>query len=136
MDKLLWLRYRTVISLLATMGWMVFIFYLSTPSAALIVKKFSFLKQVFGDSVQYPAHFFLYFVLFQLAKGVFIHQEQGNKMRQVGLITTLIFTCFYGVMDEFYQSTVPFRSFQLRDILVDCLAAFSGFIIELKAQKG
>lgn len=120
---------------MATLTWGIFIISLSSQSSPFCLDQLSFVKKYLGDLLQYPGHFFLYLVFFILCQGVFVYRNNYRVKDKRALILTLIVTCLFALFDELYQIHVPNRAFQLRDLLVDSLAAIVGFVYCLNWQE-
>ena len=85
-----------------------------------------------GFAVRKLAHFLCYLVLGLLVL---------NALKQCGvhgykrIILSAVICILYAVSDEIHQLYVPGRGGQIRDVLIDCSGAASGFILERIARK-
>lgn len=71
------------------------------------------------ESIQINAHFFLYFLL-----SLTFYKATNN------ILLSIVLSFFYSITDEFHQTFVPGRSFQILDIFVDTIgASLAGLIL-------
>ncbi len=145
-----------IISWLAVVLWMAFIFYLSHQPAAVSNEMSKGVTEVIIETVEKTvpnhaamsidvdqwnrivrknAHFFAYFVL-----GLFvIHAMKVSWQRKNGwqnLALALGFCILYAILDEVHQLFVPGRGGQVKDVLIDAAGAAFGVILYLLMQKG
>jgi len=129
-----------------TFVWMIFIFCMSAKNATqsselsgnviekaapVINKNFHQLdekgKKDFIESLQDVvrtfAHFFEFTLLGGLGFGAF---RFTLNCRKKGVIWSVVMGCIYALTDEIHQIFVPGRTFQLKDILVDCSGILLG----------
>ena len=98
----------------ATLGWMVFIFYLSSLSQQEASKTLeSGAVSWLGDIRSYVAHVVLYGVLAALIQGSLWGWNLGYQLRWA--VLAAVVAALYGVSDEFHQSFVAGRSSTLVD---------------------
>ena len=141
----MWKRFRRIISIMLAVIWMVMIFVMSGASAdasneqsGVVVE---LVKKIFNVSSEQPelldnmttivrkcAHFFEYFVLGILLLNVIRRfwpttcKKKWAKYWYLAVIGASI----YAVTDEVHQAFVPGRSCELRDIIIDTVAACVG----------
>ena len=135
------------------MAWMIFIFCMSAKDATksgkmsgglirriapLINHKFHLLDEVaqttfvesLQDVVRTLAHFFEFTLLGVLS---FFSFRFTLNCRKKGVIYGVLMGWLYALSDEIHQIFVPGRTFQLKDILVDCggilLGASAAFLL-------
>jgi VanZ family protein len=124
--------------IVAVLAWMLLIFYMSSQVATkssgishLFVEPIRTYTPGISESlrtvlVRKSAHIFLYFVLGILTINM-IKEYVTDKKRQI--IYSILFCCFYALSDEFHQLFVKGRSSELRDVLIDSVAAAIGVFI-------
>ena len=129
------------VSILLVVGWMVGIFVMSSfPAKTSDVQSgviVEVVKNVFNVSNERPeviddlttivrksAHSFEYFVLGILILNL-IRQFWPGKWSKYWYLA-IIFAMLYAITDELHQILVPGRSCELRDILIDTIAASVG----------
>lgn len=80
-------------------------------------------------------HFFIFFVFCVLTHRAVKHQNRFPLLARHHLLSSVLLTVAYGVIDEAHQIFVPIRTPSLRDLLADGLGAslYVG-VIWLKAQ--
>lgn len=117
-----------ILFLMAMLSWMGFILYLSSQPSSFYEDHLAFWPERFRELMEYPAHFSLYFLLFQLSKGLLFSLGDPPGERKA-LLAAILLTGSFGMVDELYQSTVPTRSCDPKDFLVDGLAALSGALL-------
>jgi len=83
----------------------------------------------FADKV---AHVFLYLVLGFISLRTFL---RGRIFLFSYFIFSLAYCIFVGALDEFYQSFVPQRVTDVRDLLADTIGAAVGALIYIKFPK-
>jgi len=102
--------------------WMIFIFYISSlsspPSPGEGIK---FFNEVF--------HFSEYLILSFLFLRMFNEYDIKN-----GFLLAIIFSILYGLTDEIHQLFVPYRAFEIKDLIIDGLGA-SVILISLFFKK-
>ncbi len=81
------------------------------------------------------AHTLLFGMLYYLGYRAFKHQHYSRLVSEFSLLVTLLFVMAYGASDEYHQSFTPGRSEELKDFLVDFLAAVAVLFIVLIAEK-
>lgn len=108
-----------------------FVFWLSSQTGADLES--SGLPRLLGRYTDEAAHALLYFVLCALLTRAFIawHDSKSGGQRVVSRVTALgllaiVAASAYGAADELYQSTVPGRTPDIRDLLVDAAGATAG----------
>ncbi|MBI2875866.1 MAG: VanZ family protein [Candidatus Tectomicrobia bacterium] len=116
-----------IIFLVATLAWMGFILYLSSQPSSFYEEVAPWMRR-FHHLMEYPAHFFLYSLLFQFSRGL-LFSLSGPQGRRKALGGAVLLTSGFGIIDELYQSTVPTRHCDPRDFLVDSLAALTGVLL-------
>ena len=71
-------------------------------------------------------HFFLFFVLTYLAVGLGIKEKRGLRGNTRFWINFALFALLPSVVLETAQHLIPYRSFDLKDLLFNALGVFSG----------
>ena len=105
----------------ATLGWMGFIFYLSSLSQAHASQPLeSPVISWLGVLRSYAAHIVLYGILASLAQASLWAWEPDYRFRWV--LAAAIFAAVYGISDEYHQSLVG-RSGSIADAAVNTLGA-------------
>ena len=102
--------------------WMIFIFYISSLSH----------PPTPGPGVSYFgefSHFIEYFILSFL----FLRMFNGYNLKN-GLLLAILFSILYGLTDEIHQLFVPYRTFEIKDLIIDSLGA-SVILIKLLFKK-
>ena len=79
---------------------------------------------VFDEVFRTIAHFLLYILGYCL----FFRALNFQKTKK-NFLLPLFLTCLYALSDEFHQTFVPTRTFQLMDLAVDFSGAFIGKVI-------
>jgi len=85
----------------------------------------------------------LHFVCFTIATGVFYFifdvEEDARRIwlwRNVGLITTGILCFFFGgIMSEVIQSLLPYKTFQMGDVIANLLGSSLGLFVSYNLEK-
>lgn len=129
---------KKLFKILLLVLWMALIFFMSSQVAttssglsSIFVEPIrpyvpGFTEGILTTLVRKSAHIFLYFVL-----GVFVinflKDYLHQKARLIGYSILFVFT--YAVTDEIHQIFVPGRSSELRDVIIDTLAASLGVAI-------
>jgi VanZ family protein len=124
--------------LLILTAWMLLIFFMSSQVASTS----SGLSHIFVEPihsytphtkegpvtflVRKSAHMFLYLLLGLLMINI-VKEYVTDKKRQI--IYSVLFCCFYALSDEFHQLFVKGRSSELRDVLIDSVAAAIGVFV-------
>lgn len=99
--------------------WCGLIFYLSS------IPKLRAAENPFWDEIiRSTLHFLIYTILFFL----FFRAINAFK-RKREYIWPVILSILYSVSDEYHQSLVPTRTFQLRDLAVDTAGVFLGSLV-------
>lgn len=91
--------------------WCIAIFALSAIPRVPVVK--------FPFRVDKLAHLVLYFILCSLVWRAFFYQSRIIILRNRALLFAFLFSCFYGISDEFHQLFVAGRSADVYDALAD-----------------
>lgn len=65
------------------------------------------------------AHAFIYFVLSWLTRRAFYNQDGLPLLKNSAFLGAFIFSCVYGILDEFHQRSVPGRTADFYDFLAD-----------------
>ena len=102
--------------------WMIFIFYISSLSH----------PPTPGPGVSYFGeftHFTEYFILSILLLRMF----NGYKFKN-GLLLSILISILYGLTDEIHQLFVPYRAFEIKDLIIDSLGA-SVILIKLLFKR-
>jgi len=76
--------------------------------------------------VRKSAHMFLYFILGIMVYSLSREFKLSDRNRT---FYSLLFVFLYAISDEFHQKFVPGRSSELRDVLIDTLAGFTGILL-------
>ena len=107
------------LSLLLALGWMAYIFYLSSQHTLDIPSLFEYQDKVM--------HFTAYGVLGIFLLGATLLQPGGYTTAQVALATVI--ASLYGISDEFHQSFVPGRDPDVLDWLADTSGALLAALV-------
>ena len=102
--------------------WMIFIFYISSLSH----------PPTPGPGVSYFGeftHFTEYFILSLLLLRMFNVYKFKN-----GLLLSILISILYGLTDEIHQLVVPYRAFEIKDLIIDSLGA-SVILIKLLFKR-
>ena len=96
-------------------GWMIFIFYLSSVSRFPVQ-----FQDPFSTYISYGAHVFLYMSLtFLFLRAAHVSGMPLKKVLIIGFLIAII----YGATDEVHQYFVPYRQMDIKDWLVDGASA-------------
>ena len=126
---------KPILSWIALLLWMAFIFYLSSQPAVQsdhlskgITEKIVEVQgretqniNILNVSIRNNAHFFLYLVLGVLVLNAF------RRVRYKGIVLAFLACVLYAVSDELHQIFVPGRGAEIRDVLTDSAGAAIGF---------
>ena len=127
----------TILSWIALLLWMSFIFYLSSQPAVQsdhlskgITEKIVEAQgkdtqniNILNVSIRNNAHFFLYLILGMLVLNAF------KRVGYRGVAIALLACILYAVSDELHQIFVPGRGAEIRDVLTDSAGAAIGFFL-------
>ena len=80
-------------------------------------------------------HAVIYFLLCWLARRAFYHQSVFPLMKNSAFLGGFIFSCAYGVLDEFHQKFVPGRTADVYDFLADAGGALLYVAIAWMLQR-
>jgi VanZ family protein len=75
------------------------------------------------SSIKLPAgtgkivHAGIYFVLCWLVRRAFYQQEAFPPLKRSSFLAAFIFSCVYGILDEFHQDFLPGRSSSIYDLI-------------------
>ena len=137
---------RVIISWTLLIGWMLFIFCMSTQPAEvstkqsdLVIKLFSaigidlntHLGSLASFIVRKAAHFTEYFILYYFAILVCKNYVDIKRAR----IYSLFIVLGYAITDEIHQYFIPGRSMAIRDVIIDFSGGVFGFIINWVIYK-
>lgn len=120
-------RFLTRHRWLPTILWIGLIFFLSTRELSFFGPRIEN-KESLVKILQYPVHFFLYFVLYLLSLNSFLSGKKGTQWSGA-LAVALSFTLLVGLCDELLQSLIPSRTFAVRDLVTDALGALVGMAL-------
>ena len=115
-------RVRRIMVTGAVVGWMAFIFYLSSLSQ----DQASDIAGWFGDIKGNVAHFLLYGVLAALIQASMWSWNFGYQLRW--LVVAALIASLYGVSDEVHQTFVAGRSATFSDVMVNTIGATSSAV--------
>ncbi len=102
--------------------WMAVIFILSSiPGSTLAQIEFPYAHLI--------AHTLLYAALYYLCYRATEYQRYSKFVSDFGLWISLLFVVVYGAGDEYHQSFVPGRTEQLKDLMIDIIAALVTMIV-------
>ncbi len=62
-------------------------------------------------------HAGVYFILCWLVRRAFYRQEAFPQLKQSSFLGAFVFSCVYGILDEFHQDFLPGRSSNVYDLL-------------------
>lgn len=81
------------------------------------------------------AHSLLFGMLYFLAYRAFKYQSYSRFLSEFSLLISLLLVMLYGASDEYHQSFTPGRSEELKDFLIDTVAAVVVLIIVMIFEK-
>jgi VanZ family protein len=106
---------------LPTILWIGLIFFLSSRELSFFGPRIEN-RESLVRILQYPVHFFLYFVLCLLSFNSFLSGKKGTQWSRA-LAVALSLTLLVGLCDELLQSVIPSRTFAVRDLFTDAVGA-------------
>lgn len=121
-----------IIKIIFLIIWCILIFYFSNQSGNISQSKSDIFVDLFSkifndlsyDSlknlsflIRKLAHIFLYFILYLLSYNVFKNKKYS-----------FLFCLIFAITDEVHQYFIPGRSCEIRDILIDTIGAFLGYL--------
>lgn len=123
------MRIRNIVKFIPGFIWWAITFWLFTlPGSA--IPKFDLFHELQGDKLVHAFLFIVLSLLF-LYPLLLLIQHKKNKLL-VTIIVVLIF-CLYGTAIEFIQRDyIENRSFDLGDIVADCIGCFIAFVYAYK----
>ncbi len=77
-------------------------------------------------------HFIIYFITAMVSN---IYLSNFFKFKKLSIITSVLFSSFYGILMEALQHFIPYRSFSVDDIAANCLGAIIFGIIVLPKRR-
>jgi len=81
-------------------------------------------------------HIFLFMILVILWSKAYSHKKNTNSGGRKIFFEIMIVGCFYGIAMEFVQKYfIPFRSFDVGDIIADAIGCVVGYLISIKKIK-
>lgn len=93
-----------------------FIFMLSEKGGDIYIPPLPFIDKIL--------HIFLYLIL-----GMLYSRAHNYQWGKATLIWTVLFTLFYGILDEIHQSFVPGRVSSIFDVFADGVGGSLGFYV-------
>lgn len=107
----------------------------------LIAVEIFFFSSISGDALA-PAPsissipIIYHFSVFFLLNFFILTSLNGNKKIKIRyLITALIFSIIYSILDEMHQLFVPFRNADLGDVLIDNIGILSSNLVYLYSKR-
>ena len=83
-------------------------------------------EESFEITIRNVAHFFLYFVL----GGLIFNALYWHKFERIAVIGfSVIGSMLYALTDEWHQTFVPGRGFEVKDLLIDTLGSIMGVLL-------
>ena len=81
-------------------------------------------------------HIFLFMILVILWSKAYSHKKNTDRDGRKIFLEIMIVGCFYGIAMEFVQKYfIPFRSFDVGDIIADAIGCVVGYLISIKKIK-
>jgi len=81
-------------------------------------------------------HIFLFMILVILWSKAYSHKKNTDRDGRKIFLEIMIVGCFYGIAMEFVQKYfIPFRSFDVGDIIADAIGCVVGYLISIKKFK-
>ena len=78
-------------------------------------------------------HIFLFMILVILWSKLYSHKKNTQSASHKIFFKIMVVGCFYGIAMEFVQKYfIPFRSFDLGDIIADGVGCLAGFFYSIK----
>ena len=78
-------------------------------------------------------HIFLFMILVILWSKLYSHKKNTQSASRKIFFKIMVVGCFYGIAMEFVQKYfIPFRSFDLGDIIADGVGCLAGFFYSIK----
>ena len=78
-------------------------------------------------------HIFLFMILVILWSKAYSHKKNTDRDGRKIFFEIMIVGCFYGSAMEFVQKYyIPFRSFDVGDIIADAIGCVAGYLISIK----
>lgn len=107
--------------ILPVLIWMIFIFYISSLSSppGPPTGKIPYFSEMF--------HFIEFFILSFLSSRMFKNYNVKNYF-----VFAIVFSILYAFTDEIHQLFVPFRAFEVKDLIIDSLG--SVFVLVFKKR--
>lgn len=99
--------------------WCGLIFYLSS------IPQLRAAENPFWDEI---IRSFLHSVIYGILFVLFFRALKVSRKKK-DYLWPLVLSAFYSISDEFHQSLVPIRTFQLRDLMVDIIGALFGILL-------
>ena len=113
-----WLENNKKISIIFLVIITIEIFFVSSLPGTLGI------SQSFSVAKAYHIIVFFLFALF-----LFTTIKGKNKLKAWQIVTVLIISIIYSILDEFHQSFVPGRDPALRDVMIDSFGIFLSILI-------
>jgi VanZ family protein len=81
-------------------------------------------------------HIFLFMILVILWSKAYSHKKNTHSDGRKIFLEIMIVGCFYGIAMEFVQKYfIPFRSFDVGDIIADAIGCVVGYLFSIKKFK-
>ncbi len=80
-------------------------------------------------------HAIIYFVLCWLSRRAFYHQDFFSPLRRSAYLGAFVFSVVYGFLDEYHQTHVPGRTWELYDLMADAGGALLYVAIAWMLQR-
>ena len=81
------------------------------------------------------AHSLLFGMLYYLVYRAFKYQSYSRFLSEFSLLVSLLLVMLYGASDEYHQSFTPGRSEELKDFMIDVVAAVVVLVIVVIFEK-
>ena len=80
-------------------------------------------------------HAGVYFILCWLVQRAFYQQDAFPQLKRRSFLGAFIFSCVYGILDEFHQDFLPGRSSNMYDLLAGAAGALLYLAIALMVSQ-
>jgi len=111
------------------------VFWLLLITGLLCTPGTKFPKITWEDKIWFDkwVHIFLFMILVILWCKAYFHKKNIQSDRHKIFFKIMVVGCLYGIAMELVQKYfIPFRSFDLMDIIADGIGCFIGYIISVK----
>ena len=97
-----------------------------------------FPKITWGDKIWFDkwVHIFLFMILVILWSKAYSHKKNIQSDSRKIFFQIMVVGCIYGIVMELVQKYfIPFRSFDVGDIIADAIGCVGGYLISIKKIK-